>query len=256
MKTRGGIVVERFNKVLIAAFGLVLAFTLAGCGGAGTNSSSKDQSKDTSSSQTQRPTTSSEQSSTSNESISSALSALGDAAKNVQESNQAANQESNQEANQESSQESNTNQETKRVGEAGIGFVDIPANYVNFVDVESNTDLQYSDALGKDIFTLNVLDLSALSDEERAAFDIETAGRNLWANIESEGATDVNGAHVTLLGRDAVQVYGTYPDGVILVMILVQDDAGVIHYISVESDNIDTLNMMIDLIETTYAFDA
>ena len=122
--------------------------------------------------------------------------------------------------------------------------------------MDGNDSIQYSDPTAQSIFSLNVVDLSGLSEEQREAFTLEAGGNNLMVNLDSEGATDIGGAHVTLLGRDAVEVYGTYPDGIMLVMILVEDDEGVIHYISVESPDLDTLNNMITLISNTYAFEA
>ena len=61
----------------------------------------------------------------------------------------------------------------------------------------------------------------------------------------------ITGARVTLADRDAVQVYGTYPDGSILVCWLVQDDEGVIRYAAAEGTD-ETIMDAFDIINLTY----
>ena len=146
-------------------------------------------------------------------------------------------------------------EETKHVGADGVGFVDIPASWTDFKDVEGGTDLQWCDGTPYTIVTLNVIDLSqVLSEEERADFTIETALNNIAAHLLEEGMDkeSLAGAHVTLAGRDAVQIYGMYPEGSVLVVWLVEDDAGNYRYVSAEGTT-DTIMDAVSIVENSYA---
>ena len=146
-------------------------------------------------------------------------------------------------------------EETKHVGADGIGFVDIPASWIEFKDAEGGDDLQWCDGTPYTIVTLNVINLSeALSEEERADFTIETALNNIANHLLEEGMDEesITGAHVTLAGRDAVQVYGMYPDeGLMLVVWLVEDDAGNYRYVSAEGTTETILNS-VAIVESSY----
>ena len=93
-----------------------------------------------------------------------------------------------------------------------------------------------------------------MSEEERADFTIETALNNIANHLLEEGMDEesITGAHVTLAGRDAVQVYGMYPDeGLMLVVWLVEDDAGNYRYVSAEGTTETILNS-VAIVESSY----
>ncbi len=142
----------------------------------------------------------------------------------------------------------------QRVGAEGIGFVDVPADWVTFKDTAGGTDLQWSDLTGTSIVTMNTFDMESVPEEERASFDAKRAAESVWISIESNGGEDVTGAEVQLAGKTAYQVYCFYPtDGTFLVTWNVADDAGVIHYVSAEGPN-TTIMDIVALVEQTYAF--
>ena len=148
-----------------------------------------------------------------------------------------------------------SDEETKHVGAAGVGFVDIPESWTEFKDAEGGTDLQWCDGTPYTIVTLNVIDLSeALSEEERKDFTIEVALNNIANHLLEEGMDEesITGAHVTLAGRDAVQVYGMFPEeGAMLVVWLVEDDAGNYRYVSAEGTT-ETILDSVAIVEGSY----
>lgn len=145
-------------------------------------------------------------------------------------------------------------EETQHVGADGVGYVDIPASWVEFKDAEGGDDLQWCDGTPYTIITLNVIDLGAtLTPEQRETFTTETAANNILAHVIEEGMDQesARGAHVTLAGRDAVQAYGSYPDGSTLVFWIVEDDQGNYRYVSAEGTD-DTILDTVGIIEASY----
>lgn len=103
--------------------------------------------------------------------------------------------------------------QTKRIGQEGFGYVDVPQNWRRFFDRQGGDDYQYSDPEGNGIITMNIFDLSGLSEEEAAQIGAEEAAQSVWQNIEDAGGKDIQGAQVKLRGYDAYQVYAVYDDG-------------------------------------------
>jgi hypothetical protein len=145
-------------------------------------------------------------------------------------------------------------EQTQHVGADGTGFVDVPATWVEFHDTDGNDSIQWCDGTPYTIISLNTFNVDSVPEEERADFDAEDAANSVWANMLNDGCEEdsVQGARVTLAGRDAVQVYGVYPDGSFLVCWLLQDDAGVIRYVAAEGTQ-DTITDSVEIVENTYA---
>lgn len=145
-------------------------------------------------------------------------------------------------------------EQTQHVGADGIGFVDVPASWVEFKDVDGNSSIQWCDGTPYTIISLNTFNVDSVPEEERADFDAEDAANSVWANMLNDGCEEdsVQGAHVTLAGREALQVYGAYPDGSFLVCWLLEDDQGVIRYVAAEGTQ-DTIMDAVDIVEDTYA---
>ena len=144
---------------------------------------------------------------------------------------------------------------TQRVGTPEFGFVDVPADYVVFHDANGGTDLQYSDASGTSIITLNVFDMESVPEDLRADFTPYDAAQSVASNIDEGGPSSIQGATVELAGRQAYQVYAYFDDGTFLVTWVVDDPAGTIHYVAVEGPE-STILDNVELVESTYAFDA
>ena len=145
-------------------------------------------------------------------------------------------------------------EQAQHVGADGIGFVDVPATWVKFTDVDGNDSIQWCDGTPYTIISLNTFDLDSVPEDQRADFDAEDAASSVWTNMLNDGCDEesVQGAHVTLAGRDAVQVYGVYPDGSFLVCWLVEDDDDAIRYVAAEGTQ-DTIMDAVGIVEGTYA---
>ena len=145
-------------------------------------------------------------------------------------------------------------EQVQHVGADGIGFVDVPATWVKFTDVDGNDSIQWCDGTPYTIISLNTFDLDSVPEDQRADFDAEDAANSVWTNMLNDGCDEesVQGAHVTLAGRDAVQVYGAYPDGSFLVCWLVEDDDDAIRYVAAEGTQ-DTIMDAVGIVEGTYA---
>ena len=146
-----------------------------------------------------------------------------------------------------------TQAEDKRVGSDGIGYVTIPATWMEFKDTDGNSSLQWCDGTPYTVISLNTFNMDSVPEDQRESFGPENAAESVWMNMINDGADEesIQGAHVKLAGRDAVQVYGVYPDGGFLVTWLLTDDAGTIRYVSAEGTQ-DTISDTVSIVESTY----
>ena len=103
---------------------------------------------------------------------------------------------------------------------------------------------QYCDETGKLIITLNCT--------ENPQTDAKNAASSCWAQMEQDGAADIQGATVQIADCAAYQVYGYYTDDdVMLVIWVFTDSDGTLHYISAEGP-IDSVMDAVKLVEKTF----
>ena len=152
-------------------------------------------------------------------------------------------------------QSSKTDASGQRVGKKGIGFVEVPSDWVEFHDVDGNDSIQWCDGTPYTVISLNVFDLSTVPEEERAGFDAMAAANSVWANILSDGVSEdaIQGARVELAGKDAIQVYALYPDCSFLVCWVAEDEDGQIRYVAAEGTE-DTIMDAVNIVQDTYEF--
>ena len=138
--------------------------------------------------------------------------------------------------------------DTKRVGNDSYGYISIPANWMNFQDINPAPGvIQYTDGAGA-IISINLFDADLNLDPQIALSSIAE-------HHESQGAEDMDGAMVTLNGLSAYQIYGYYPfDNSIIVIWMFEGPNGDVHYICAEAP-IDTIMETVEIIEATYSFD-
>lgn len=129
--------------------------------------------------------------------------------------------------------------ETQTIGNDELGYVTLPGDWLEFRDLNGAADLQYSNPAGTSIVSLNIFDLSSLTEEQRAEFTAQDAADNVWYNLEQSEVEDINGATVTLGGYQAFEIYGQFlsedhdlPSAI--VCWIFEDGAGVFHYVSAE----------------------
>lgn len=143
--------------------------------------------------------------------------------------------------------EEDTSFTTKKVGKEDYGFVEVPSEWVDFKDLslpDDTTVIEYSDPSGSSIITMNI----AYNYEQSA----DNAMQGLAQKIKDEGV-DVQGAKVKLGGYDAYQVYGTYEnEGIVLVMWTFKDENNTLHYVSAEGKENDIFDV-VGYLEKTYS---
>ena len=101
-------------------------------------------------------------------------------------------------------------------GDDKNGYIKVPTDFVNFVDLDRNGLTQYSDATRKNIITL----------AHHEGIDYKTAADNLRAKKEKEtDLKNVKGATVTIADYRALQIYGRYDDGIYVVDWFIEDPA-------------------------------
>lgn len=155
--------------------------------------------------------------------------------------------------NDNSSKKTDNNGKTQQLGAENYGFITVPDTWKTFNDtdissVTGNTVKQYCDETGKLVITLNCT--------ENPQTDAKNAASSCWAQMEQDGAADIQGATVQLADCEAYQVYGYYTDDDIMLVIWVFTDSGnILHYISAEGP-IDNVMTAVKLVENTFTLTA
>ena len=136
-------------------------------------------------------------------------------------------------------------EETRRVGRDGYGFISIPTYWVNFQNINSpNVDVAFSDPTGRAIINLFLFDDSF---EPRIFLSAVTYG------MENDGAEDITSAMVTLDGMEVYQVYGYYPSSNSwLVAWAFTGNDGNLRFITAEAPFNEILDV-VRIIENTYS---
>ena len=139
--------------------------------------------------------------------------------------------------------------DTKRVGKEMYGYINIPNDWVNFLDIDfPDSDIpQWSD------FNQNILSLNYVSKDQASAE--QWANGILYQMIEDYGSKDAEGARVNFNGYEAFQVYGTCFDGTFWVVVIFEADDGYVHYISLEGPVSEKFFDLYELIVPTYAIE-
>jgi len=68
-----------------------------------------------------------------------------------------------------STKKTTSSQETKRIGNADYGYIDIPSKWIKFTDIDGTEAVQYTDGSGYNIVTLN----SFTKEKAKVPADIE-----------------------------------------------------------------------------------
>ncbi|MCR5340131.1 MAG: zinc-ribbon domain-containing protein [Saccharofermentans sp.] len=136
------------------------------------------------------------------------------------------------------------------VGNAKTGKVALTeGKWVTFIEEGGFSKDVIEHEQAKDVSTGSIIGLFVLD----VSYDAETLGKSQMASMEQAGAKKITGARVKLGGYDAIQCYGTYPDGVILVVWFFKGDDGLMRKITVEFPSTNT--KAFSLVEKSYKLD-
>ncbi|MCL2339864.1 MAG: hypothetical protein FWC59_03085 [Actinomycetia bacterium] len=142
-----------------------------------------------------------------------------------------------------------TTTNTQRVGNATVGYVTIPADWLPFLDsTASQGMLQYSDPTGNTIISMNILPDISNNDQVKSYLS------NLGDYHQSQGATGLSYATVNVNGITGYQTYCYYPDASVFLCVYgFIGSEGQAHYIAVEGPGDNTLINILDAVESTYS---
>jgi len=133
----------------------------------------------------------------------------------------------------------------QRIGAEDYGFVDIPDTWVPWIEIGGDGSLiQYADPDSTDVQTVLTLNVGYNPDA-----DLEMIATAIYDNIEAGGA-EAGAARVEFAGFDAIEIYGIYPDGTILLSWIFQNGDN-LNYISIETDILAIAELM-ELIESSF----
>ena len=153
-----------------------------------------------------------------------------------------------------STKKNTSSQETKRIGNADYGYIDIPSKWFKFTDIDGTEAVQYTDGSGYNIVTLN----SFTREKAKVPADIEFNAEFLTKKLavmwqDNQDVDKMTGARTKVAGLDAYQLQIVMKSGQYLITWIFQKGEKV-YTISFEGDA-ETLKTFIPYIEDTWSLD-
>ena len=153
-----------------------------------------------------------------------------------------------------STKKNTSSQETKRIGNADYGYIDIPSKWFKFTDIDGTEAVQYTDGSGYNIVTVN----SFTRDKDKVPADIEFNAEFLAKKLavmwqDNQDVDKMTGARTKVSGLDAYQLQIVMKSGQYLITWIFQKGEKV-YTISFEGDA-ETLKTFIPYIEDTWSLD-
>ena len=153
-----------------------------------------------------------------------------------------------------STKKNTSSQETKRIGNADYGYIDIPSKWFKFTDIDGTEAVQYTDGSGYNIVTLN----SFTREKAKVPADIEFNAEFLTKKLavmwqDNQDVDKMTGARTKVAGLDAYQLQIIMKSGQYLITWVFQKGEKV-YTISFEGDA-ETLKTFIPYIEDTWSLD-
>ena len=153
-----------------------------------------------------------------------------------------------------STKKTTPSQETKRIGNADYGYIDIPSKWFKFTDIDGTEAVQYTDGSGYNIVTLNSYTKEKAKVPADIEFNAEFLAKKLavmWQDNQDVGK--MTGARTKVSGLDAYQLQIVMKSGQYLITWIFQKGEKV-YTISFEGDA-ETLKTFIPYIENTWSLD-
>lgn len=153
-----------------------------------------------------------------------------------------------------STKKNTSSQETKRIGNADYGYIDIPSKWIKFTDIDGTEAVQYTDGSGYNIVTLNSFTREKAKVPSDIEFNAEFLAKKLAVMWQDNQDVDkMTGARTKVAGLDAYQLQIVMKSGQYLITWIFQKDEKV-YTISFEGDS-ETLKTFIPYIEDTWSLD-
>ena len=106
-----------------------------------------------------------------------------------------------------STKKNTSSQETKRIGNADYGYIDIPSKWFKFTDIDGTEAVQYTDGSAYNIVTLNSYTREKAKVPADIEFNAEFLAKKLavmWQDNQDVGK--MTGARTKVAGLDAYQL--------------------------------------------------
>lgn len=153
-----------------------------------------------------------------------------------------------------STKKKTSSQETKRIGNADYGYIDIPSKWIKFTDIDVTEAVQYTDGSGYNIVTMDSFTKEKAKVPADIEFNAEFLAKKLavmWQDNQDVGK--MTGARTKVAGLDAYQLQIVMKSGQYLITWIFQKGEKV-YTISFEGDA-ETLKTFIPYIEDTWSLD-
>lgn len=153
-----------------------------------------------------------------------------------------------------STKKKTSSQETKRIGNADYGYIDIPSKWIKFTDIDVTEAVQYTDGSGYNIVTMDSFTKEKAKVPADIKFNAEFLAKKLavmWQDNQDVGK--MTGARTKVAGLDAYQLQIVMKSGQYLITWIFQKGEKV-YTISFEGDA-ETLKTFIPYIEDTWSLD-
>ena len=149
---------------------------------------------------------------------------------------------------------SKANQERKRVGSPEFGYIDIPSNWVKFVDVDVEGLVQYTDGSTYNIVTMNAISKAEAEVGEGETFNAETIAQRVAYNwSQKDNLEKMWGTKNTVSGQEAFQLNIILKSGQLANTLVFQKDDKV-YILSIEGDK-ETINDFLENMKDTWSLD-
>lgn len=153
-----------------------------------------------------------------------------------------------------SSDDTKSSVETKRVGSADYGYIDIPSKWIKFTDIDGGDSIQFTDGSAYNIVTMNGYTKEKANVGEGEVFNAELiANRIAYYWNDNKEVEKMWGATTTVSGNEALQLNIILKSGQYLITWVFQKDDKV-YLMSFEGDK-ETLAQFIPYIEETWSLD-
>ena len=147
-----------------------------------------------------------------------------------------------------------TTTETKRIGSADYGYIDIPSNWIKFTDLDGGDSVQFTDGSAYNIVTMNGYTREKAHVQDGETFNAELIAQRLaYSWNDNKDVEKMWGAKSTVSGNEAFQLNVIMKSGQLVVSWVFKKDDKV-YLISFEGDR-KTLASVISYIEETWSLD-
>lgn len=135
-----------------------------------------------------------------------------------------------------------SNKEDIKIGDETYGYITVPYDYVKYNGNKSSNTIKYASKDRKYYVTMAY----------KAGTNAYTLGRASLEAIKKAGATEAKLAQVTIEEREAYQLYAVTDTDTTVLALVIDDDNGVTHFITIEGP--DGTNKIFGALET-YTFE-